>query len=455
LRSPPAFIQSDCCSAAGDGLDQTTETFIPHARDHGLVRGIGPLALAAAIVNGVVGAGIFTLPAAMALEAGAAAPWAYAVCAFAMAPVVICFAEAGSRVPTSGGAYGTVTAAFGPGAGFVTGILLIVSAVLASGGVAAALADMVAGSVPALAGWWGRAAVILAIMAVLAVLNLSGVRTASRVIGGAAAFKLLPLFLFVALGVVFFHHAAPVSTAAGRPGGFSSAVILALFAFCGMETPLGASGEVRAPNRTLPRALFAAMLFVLVLYLAIQFTAQRFLGAGLAHAAAPLADAAGQVSPAARAVLLAGAGVSMLAWMASDVLGSSRMMFALARDGTLPAFLGRVHPGSRVPANAVLVYLAIAAGLAVSGSFLALIVASALNSAAIYVLACAAAFMLHRRAVALAGPPLAFAGLPAIASLGIACMVAVILVAEPAQMLGLFATVAVAAGFYLAVKRLA
>jgi amino acid transporter len=451
-------VRRNLCGRARAGvrLDQAQHAVTPHARDHGLVRGIGPLVMAAAIVNGVVGAGIFTLPAAMALEAGAAAPWAYVVCAVAMAAVVTCFAEAGSRVPTSGGAYGTVEVAFGPGTAFVVGILLIFSAMLASGGVAAALADMVIGSVPALAGPAGRAGLIVLILGGLAALNLAGVKIAARVIGGATAFKLLPLLLFVGLGVVFFHHAAPVSTAAGQPGGFGRAVILALFAFCGMETPLGASGEVHAPNRTLPRALFAAMSFVLVLYLAIQFTAQRFLGADLAHAAAPLADAAGRVSPGARAILLAGAGISMLAWMASDVLGSSRMLFALGRDGKLPGFLGLVNPRSRVPANAVLVYVAIAAGLALSGSFLTLIVASALDAAAIYGLACAAAFVLHRRRVALAGPALNIGALPAIAVLGVASMVALVCVAERAQILGLAATMGLAAGFYaLAARRAA
>ncbi len=439
---------------SGNQLDQSENFATPHARDHGLVRGIGTASLAATIVNGVVGAGIFTLPAAMALQAGAAAPWAYVVCALAMAPVVICFAEGGSRVPTSGGAYGTLEVAFGPGTAFVTGILLIVSALLASGGVAAALADMAIATLPALGGTAGRAALILLILGGLAALNLARVQTASRIIGTAAALKMLPLLLFVGLGAVFFSHAAPVSTAPGQPGGFGSAVILALFAFCGMETPLGASGEVRGANRTLPRALIGAMLFVLVLYLSIQFTAQRFLGADLAHSAAPLADAAGRVSNAARAILLAGAGVSMLAWMASDVLGSSRMIFALARDGSLPAFLGHISARSRVPANAVLAYVVIAAGLALSGSFLALIVASALNSAAIYVLACAAAFRLHRRRVALSGRPLDFVALPAIAVCGVAAMLAVILAAERAQILGLCGTIVVATGAYwLLVRR--
>src|ERR1044072_7888217 len=94
------------------------------SRDRGLSRGSGPVALAPPIVNIVVGAGIFSLPAGMAKAAGPYALVAYLVCALVMGAVVLCCAEAGSRVPTSGGLYGYVDAAFGPLAGFVAGVLL-------------------------------------------------------------------------------------------------------------------------------------------------------------------------------------------------------------------------------------------------------------------------------------------------------------------------------------------
>ncbi len=103
-------------------------------------------------MNVVVGTAIFTLPAAVAMDAGALAPLCFLLCAVLMAGVVICFAEAGSRVPTSGGAYGTVEAAFGPAAGYVTGVLLVVTSVLASGAIAAAVADIIGGVMPALSG---------------------------------------------------------------------------------------------------------------------------------------------------------------------------------------------------------------------------------------------------------------------------------------------------------------
>jgi amino acid transporter len=207
-----------------------------------------------------------------------------------------------------------------------------------------------------------------------------------------------------------------------------------------METALMASGEVRDPNRTLPRALFLAMLFVLALYLGVQLSAQHLLGGTLAHAAAPLAEAAGRVSPPTRVLMLGAAGLSMLAWMASDVLGTSRMLFAFGRDRRLPGFFGTLHPRSHVPANAVVIYSLAAGVLAMTGSFLELVVLSSLAAVAIYTLACAAALMLHRRRVALAGPPLGFRALAAgVGLLGMAGMVVSASWTEKAGLVGVIA----------------
>ena len=396
------------------------------------MRGLGTAGLAANVVNGVVGAGIFTLPAAVALAAGALAPAAYLICAALMAGVVICFAEGGSRVPTSGGAYGTTEAAFGPAAGFTTGMLLLISDVLASGGVAAAVADMVGDLVPALAAGPGRVALILAEYVLITGANLVDMRRLSRVITTATAVKILPLLLFVCVGVLALHLPPPP----GPPpapvtfGGFGRALILTMFAFSGMETSLSASGEVRDPARTLPRALFLAMLFILGLYVVVQLSAQHLLGATLAQAKAPLAEGAARVSPTASYVLLGGAGLSMLVYLISDVLGMSRLLFAFGRDGRLPAWFGQLSPRNHVPVNAVGVYVAVAFLLAVTGSFQELVVLSTLMVVGVYTFGCAAALVLKHRNVALAGTPLGFRYLPAAAFVGMAGMLGVVLQAE-------------------------
>ncbi len=428
------------------------------SRDEGLRRNIGAWAMAAAIINGVVGAGIFSLPATMAQAAGRLAPYAYLLCGAVMALIVLCFAEAGSRLPTSGGVYGTVTVALGPLAGFVCGIMTWMASVLACGGIAGAFASTVGTVVPAVAAGPGRTLLILAAIGGIALVNLQGVRTAAWAVSGVTLVKLVPLVLFVAVGaaVLLAGGLAPPAALPPAPlSGLGQAVILGVFAFSGMETPLAASGEVADGHRNVPRALFASMGFVLVLYVGIQLVAQTFLGAGLAGQAAPLAAAAGRLGPVARAVLVASAGLSMLAWIGSDILGAPRILFAFARDGLLPRVLGRASPRTAAPDVAILVHAGIAAGLALSGSFTGLVVASALNTAGLYFLGCAAAWVLHRRGTAASGTPVSFAVLPAAAACGMAAMVALVCLAKRDEILGLVAVIVVSAAFYAGARALA
>lgn len=419
-------------------------------RDRGLVRGVGLAAFTAAIVNGVVGAGVFTLPAVMALNVGPRAPIAFLVCAVAMGAVVVCAADAGRRVPTSGGIYGTVAAAFGPRAGFVTGFVGIwLSSVLSCGGIAAAFAGVVGAALPALAGGLPRAAVILAVIGGLMVVNLRGVGFAARFITVATLVKLVPLALFVGIGAWFVTSGnldAGVSAPGdGLGGGFGRAVIFALFAFSGMETPMAASGEVAEPRRNVPRAIVLAMAFVLALYIAVQVVAQGLLGAALAHSATPLASAIRTVSPALGVVLLAGAGVSMLIWIGSDLLGAPRVLFAFARDRLLPGWLGTVDARFHVPRTAIVVHSILVAVLAISGTFEALAILSGLASTLLYSLACAAAWRLDARGV---GGARAHRLVPVAAVVGVAAMVAIAVQAKPAELFGLAAAVMIALGIY-------
>ena len=421
-------------------------------RDRGLVKGVGLAAFTAAIVNGVVGAGVFTLPAVMALNMGPRAPLAFLVCAVAMGAVVLCAADAGRRVPTSGGIYGTVTAAFGPRAGFVTGFVGIwLSSVLSAGGIAAAFAGVAATAVPALGAGLPRALLIVAVVGGLALVNLRGVGFAARFITVATLAKLVPLALFVGVGAFFID---PVKLSAGvvaDSGGFGRAVIFALFAFSGMETPLAASGEVADPRRTVPRAIALAMAFVLALYVAVQVVAQGLLGGALAGAATPLATAIATINPVLGTVLLAGAGVSMLIWIGSDLLGAPRVLFAFARDRLLPRALGTVDGRFHVPRTAIVVHSLLVAVLAITGTFEALAILSGLASTLLYSLSCAAAWRLDARKVGGAAAGAWPRGVVATgAVVGIAAMIAIAVQAKPTELFGLAAAVAIALGLYAA-----
>jgi APA family basic amino acid/polyamine antiporter len=422
-------------------------------RDAGLVRSVGTWGLAAGIFNIVVGAGIFAVPAALAASLGPYAPAAFLVCAIAIGSVAICFAEGGSRIPTSGGAYGYIEAAFGPLVGYVAGTLFWFADALACGGIAAAFADVVASPLPVRWISAGRAAAIVAVIGGIALVNAGGVTRGVRLIDAAAMLKLVPLSIFVFAGAGAIRHANFSGGVPAGSAGAGRAMILSLFSFTGMEGPLAASGEVTRPARTIPRALAIAMVSATALYIAIQAVAQGILGPALATSSVPLADAMARVNPALRLLLLAGAAISMFAYISGDILGSPRMLFAFGRDGLLPKFLGRLHPRSHAPYVAIFSYAALAIGFALTGTFAELAVLSTLAVSVLYIGGCAASWKLARRGVALAGAPLNFKWLGTAAVVGIGSMLAMIALASRAEIVGLLAMVGASALIYVVQTR--
>ena len=121
------------------------------AADEGLVRAIGPRALGLSIINLTVGGGIFVLPGLIAAQLGPAAILAYLVCSVAVALVFLCFAEIGSRITRSGGAYAYIEDAFGPFAGFIASVLIWFGwSVLSDAAITVAVNDAVATQLPLL-----------------------------------------------------------------------------------------------------------------------------------------------------------------------------------------------------------------------------------------------------------------------------------------------------------------
>jgi basic amino acid/polyamine antiporter, APA family len=421
-------------------------------RDAGLKRQIGVWAFSGTLINGVIGGGIFAAPAALAASVGAWAPLALLACGIAMGAIVLCCAEAGSRVPSSGGIYAYVEAAFGPFWGFICGFTLWLSCVLAAAAVAAAFADAIVALWPVGPAGVQRAALLIGAMGLITAVNLRGAGLGARFAGLFMVAKLLPLALFIGLGLFSIDPDNLRPSAPVDPGAFGRAMILSIFAFSGIETVLGASGEVARPERTVPRALLLAMAVVLVLYLLIQIVAQGLLGPALPGSAEPLADAMRVVRPELVLVIAIGAAISRGGWLFSDVLGAPRLPFAFARDGFLPAVLGRLN-GAQVPGRAILLHVVLATGLALVGDFGGLVVLSGLFTVPIYAGACLAAVRLRRDDVRLLGRPVLMPALVLAASVGVVSMAALIMLAQWIEVIGLAGAVALSALLY-AMRRL-
>ena len=375
--------------------------------DSGLVRSIGILALAASIVNVTIGGGIFRLPADMAADLGAMAPVAYLLCAIVMGLIVLCLAEAGSRVSLTGGPYAYVEVAFGPFVGFLAGFLLWMLLTFAMAAVATVLLANLGALVPAVSSRVASAAVLLVVYVVFATINILGVEKGARVNTAITVAKILPLLLLIAGGLFAIDSKnLEIVNPPDLPTLARSSVLL-IFVFAGIEAALVPGGEVRDPARTVPRAILIAMTAVTLLYAGLQFVSQGVMGPALANAkASPLADTAGVAMGGwARQLLLIGAVISTLGHVGAMTLATPRTLFAFARDGFLPAIFGRTHPVYRSPDVAIITQCVIVFVLATTSTFERLAILANLSILVLYAMCCVATWQLRRKDVRAGGTP--------------------------------------------------
>ncbi len=400
----------------------------PLEGDAALIRAVGTFALTAAVINVIIGGGIFRMPSALADKMGSAAPLALLAGALAIVPVALCFAAIGSRTQATGGPYTYLTAVFGPFAGFLAGALMWISNIASSAGVAAALSVQVATLVPAFADPYARAGLLTVVYLSLFALNAFGVKLGARAIAVLATLKLAPLFLLAGIGV-FFVDWNLVSFSFGDVPSVSAlgaSMVLVMFAYSGMETALVPSGELRDPARNVPRATIAAILLVVLLYLGLQIVGQGLLGPKLAESGVPIADTAAALWGPGRTLLLITACISMAGFLLGNLLGTSRLVFALGRDGYLPRAFGRVTATHRVPLLALIAHAGLAWVLALGGSFDTLALISGGAICLMYGLVSIAAWRAQRINLRERGEPFVLPGGPVIPLIAFAAMLAIV-----------------------------
>lgn len=361
-------------------------------------REVGLASLTAIAINGVIGSGIFVLPATVAALMGAASPSAYVVAALLTALVVLCFAEAGSRFDRTGGPYLYARHAFGRFAGFEVGWMFLLTRVAAAAAIANACIAYIGWFAPALASGWGRLLALTAIFGGLAAINYAGVRHGTRAVNLFTWAKAVPLLVFVGVGLFFVRSDRVELLALPQAGTLREASLLLIFAFGGFENANVPAEEVKNPRRDLPIALLTAVAVTAVLYVLIQVVALGTLP-DLARDPTPLASAARQFMGAGGGTLMTlGAVISTIGSLSALVLVGPRILYALAAGGELPATLAAVHPRRLTPHVAVIWFAVTVWALAVWGSFAQLAAMSAMARLVFSAATCLAIPVLRRSA---------------------------------------------------------
>src|SRR5437588_5957297 len=367
-------------------------------RSHeGLVRGIRRWDLVAVTINGIIGAGIFGLPSKVFGLIGAYSLIAFVVCALVVMLIILCFAEVGSRFNETGGPYLYAREAFGPTVAFEVGWLIWLARLTAF----AANCNLMVSYLsffwaPANSGF-ARAAIIVLVVIALTALNVLGVRQAAIASNIFTIGKLVPMLIFICVGLFFLNPQAFALGARPSTGAFSQSVLLLLYAFTGFEMAVIPAGEIRNPQRDLPRALLIATAVVAFTYILIQVVCIGTLPE-LASSSKPLADAGQRfMGTAGGAVISIGAIISIAGNLNIVLLSGSRVPFAIAEQKQLPAFLAKVHRRFFTPHVAIAITAAMMLALTLKSSFVAALTISAIARLVTYAVTCAALPVLRRR----------------------------------------------------------
>ncbi len=340
--------------------------------DEGLKRVVGVSGLALAIVNGVIGSGIFVLPAIVGIAMGAFGIFGYIFCSIMLAAIMLCYAEIGSKVTCSGGSYAYVEAAFGDFPGYIVNWLFFFGwSILGSAAVMNILVDSLAVLFPVFLNPLIRGLFFFVLIGLMVLINIRGVKQGIGLVKGITIIKLLPLIGIIIFGFarikeanLHWEHIPSVKT-------FGDTAFILFYAFAGFETSLCVSGEFKNPKRTVPLGIFLGGTIVLIIYLLLQTVTQGILGEAIANFKdAPLAAVAEKiVGPVGTTILLFTAAISCFGSVSADVMATPRSLFAAANDGMFPKFLGKVHPKFSTPYLSVITYGILIFIFSVSGGF--------------------------------------------------------------------------------------
>jgi amino acid transporter len=360
-----------------------------------LKRELGRWDLTAIGVNQVIGAAVFALPAALAATVGTWSPWMVGAVGVASMLIALSFAEVASRFDATGGPYLYTRAAFGRFAAFEVGWMMWFTRAASWASVIHVLVSSLGFYWPVVTTGGPRTIVITTIIGLLAAINISGIRQSSLVVNLLTVGKLVPLVIFIVIGIFFVDWARLRIDVTPSLAQVSTSGLLLIFAFGGYEIVPVPGGEARNPRRDVPFALIMTIVIVTAVMTLVQVVAVGTL-AGLAASKTPLADAAALFLGAGGAAMITlGAVFSTTGNNMGGALSGSRNLFALAEQGDLPAFFGRVHPTFRTPVNAVLVTAGVSLALALSGTFQSMAAASAISRLVVYVATCASMLRLR------------------------------------------------------------
>ena len=368
----------------------------------GLVARIGLFEATLVVMGGIVGSGIFVNPSVVARHVHSAPLilGAWVVGGVVALVGAFVFAELSERMPAVGGQYAYLREAFHPVVAFLCGWALLL--VINAGGVAAVAVTFARYALELTGAPMTETALAVVTIVGLAAINCLGVRSGSAVQGVLMVLKIGALAALISLGWLF--HRPPPAAVPAPPDGllaFGGAMVPVLFAYGGWQTTCFIASEVRDPRRTLPRALVAGVVLVIVLYVGVSWVCLAGLGpAGLAATETPASALMRRTLGERGATFIAlGIAVSTLGFLSQSLLTMPRVYFAMAADGLFFRSVARVSRRTHAPVVAILVLAATSITVALTGRYDQILGYVVFADWVFFGLSAASLFMLRRRGV--------------------------------------------------------
>jgi amino acid transporter len=339
----------------------------------GLVRTIGRWSLAALIINTMIGASIFGLPALIAARLGKWSPLGFLVAFAVIAAIAACMAEVASQFRETGGPYLYARAAFGRFLAIQNGWLTWLTRIAAASAVANLFISYLAELYPGVSTPLARAGVLTVLIGFLAAVNYCGVTGGKNLSNFFTVTKvsLLAFFVLAGLAALALHPEIRVIPAATQPTSrdWFEAVLLMMYSYGGFEAALIATGETRDARKDIPFALFTAIGATTVLFIAVQYLVIHTIP-NVAASNAPAVDSARRfLSPLGVHIVAAGTLISAYGYLSANVLHTPRIMFAMGERGDFPAFFGKIHPRFRTPHLSIVIFATALLLFSVAGNF--------------------------------------------------------------------------------------
>ncbi|MFD3157778.1 APC family permease [Haloimpatiens sp. FM7330] len=351
-------------------------------------------------INAIIGSGIFLLPNKAMKLIGPASLWVIVFDMLLVISIAMCFAEVGGLFKKNGGPYVYAKEAFGEFVGFEVGFMKWAISIIAWAAMAVAFATALGKVWPSAAEGTTKNIIVIAILVGLGILNILGVNISKTLNNIITLGKLIPLVMFVAIGIFFMKggNFSPMFPGGHyEAGSFGAAALLIFYAFTGFESIAVAAEDMENPEKNVPKAIVTVMIIVSLFYLLIQAVSIGALGPKLAETSTPVADAASIfLGPIGGAIVSAGTLISIGGINIAASFITPRSGVALAEDGLVPRVIAKQSKAG-TPYVAIIITVALAIPIALSGSFTKLAAISVVSRFAQYVPTCLAVIVLRKK----------------------------------------------------------